>query len=146
MEKELKVTMIENGTVIDHLTPGSALRIVNLLNLSTRLPVILAMNVDSPRHGKKDMIKIEDKVLSKEETDKISLIAPKATINIIKHGTVSDKRRVTPPEEVEGLLSCPNRKCVTNHEDCRTKFLKHGDKYKCRFCETQFRIDEFQLS
>jgi len=146
MDKALKVTMIENGTVIDHLSPGSALRIVNLLNLSTKLPVIIAMNVESPRHGKKDMIKIEDKVLSKDETDKISLISPKATINIIKAKKVSDKRRVTPPEEVKGLLVCPNKKCITNHEDCGTKFLKSGEKYKCYFCESQFRIDDFHLS
>ncbi len=146
MEKALKVTMIENGTVIDHLSPGSALRIVNLLKLSTKLPVIIAMNVESPRHGKKDMIKIEDKVLSKQETDKISLIAPKATINIIRSGKVSDKRRVAPPDEVRGLLVCPNRKCITNHEDCGTRFLKNGENYKCCFCESQFRIDDFHLS
>lgn len=145
MKGELKVTIIENGTVIDHLPAGSALRIVNLLDLSTKLPVIIAMNVDSPRQKRKDMVKIEDKFLSKQETDKLSLIAPNATINIIKKKKVSDKRKVTPPDEVKGLLDCPNKRCITNFEDCGTRFLKNGSNYKCYFCESQFTIDDFNL-
>ncbi len=145
MGNDMKVTMIENGTVIDHLSAGTGLRIVNLLKISARLPVIIAMNVDSPRHTKKDMIKIEDKMLSKEETDKISLIAPNATINIIKNRKVSDKRRVSPPDELKNLMKCPNMKCITNSEDCGTRFLKNGNNYKCCFCESQFKIDDFNL-
>ena len=45
--------------------------------------------------GKKDIVKIEHKYLKKEETDKISLIAPNATINIIRDGKLSEKRKMT---------------------------------------------------
>ncbi|UCD03326.1 MAG: aspartate carbamoyltransferase regulatory subunit [Candidatus Aenigmatarchaeota archaeon] len=145
MGEDLKVRMIENGTVIDHLPAGSAMHIAGLLNLSSNLPVIIAMNVESAREGKKDMVKIENKFLSRQETDKISFVAPNATINIIKNRKVKDKRRVNPPDELNDILECPNKKCITNMEDCGTKFLKKGQKYKCYFCESQFRIEEFNL-
>ena len=59
---------------------------------------------------------------------------------------MTDKRRVTPPKEVNGLLSCPNKKCITNFEGCVTRFNSDGEKYKCYFCESQFDINEFHLS
>ncbi len=144
MEDELKVTKIDRGTVLDHLPAGSAMSILGMFGLDKNL-VVAAMNVDSSKYGKKDMIKIEGRLLSREETDKISLIAPSATINIIKSKKVADKRRVSPPEEVRGVLTCPNKKCVTNVEECVTRFLKSGGKYKCCFCESQFAVKEFSL-
>lgn len=145
MVEDLKVRMIENGTVIDHLPGGSALRITNLLKLTSDNPIIIAMNVDSSRGKKKDMVKIEDKFLTRQESDKISFVAPNATINIIKHKKVSDKRRVSPPKEFNDILDCPNKKCITNFEDCGTKFTKTGQKYKCYFCESHFKIEDFNL-
>jgi aspartate carbamoyltransferase regulatory subunit len=144
MEDGLKVTKIDRGTVLDHLPAGTAMSILGMFSLDKNL-VVAAMNVDSSKHGKKDMIKIEGKLLSKEETDKIGLIAPSATINIIKSKQVADKRRVSPPQEVRGVLTCPNKKCITNVEECATRFLKRGEKYKCYFCESQFGVKEFSL-
>ena len=144
MEDRLKVTKIDRGTVLDHLPAGTAMSIMGMFGLEKNL-VVAAMNVDSSKHGKKDMIKIEGRLLSREETDKISLIAPNATINIIKSKKIADKRRVSPPEEVTGVLKCPNKKCVTNVEDCTTRFLKSGEKYKCYFCESQFSVKEFSI-
>jgi aspartate carbamoyltransferase regulatory subunit len=145
MTKELKVSRIEQGTVIDHLPAGTALKIAKILSIDTSMPFIIAMNVDSSKSRKKDMIKIENKFLSKEETDKISLIAPNATINIIKRQKVSGKRKVSPPAELNGILTCPNTECVTNREDCTTRFSKTGNKYKCHFCERRFSIEDFEM-
>ena len=146
MKDELKVTKISNGTVLDHLPPGSALSILDILDLNTSYPVIVAINVESSKYGKKDIIKIESVFLSKEETDEISLIAPNATINIIKNGIIEDKRKAKIPERLEGLLVCPNKKCITNFEKCRTRFLRESSKYRCYFCERLFKIEEFKFS
>jgi len=145
MKDGLKITMINQGTVIDHLPPGSALDITNLMNLDTNEPVIIAMNVESTKQGRKDMIKVEKKLLSKGETDRISLLAPGATINIIENGSVSGKRHVKPPGELKGTALCPNEKCVTNTEDCPTRFLMRNGKYKCYFCERSYAVEEVRL-
>ena len=83
--KELKVTPIKDGTVIDHITPGRALKVLRILKIpeSTSSVVSVAMNV-SGKMGKKDIVKVENRELDPKELDKIALIAPKATINIIR--------------------------------------------------------------
>lgn len=146
MNKELKVSRIENGTVIDHLPGGTALKVVGALGIKADSHLILAMNVDSGKSGRKDIVKIENRFLTKGETDRISLIAPKATINIIKGQKVTGKRQVVPPDALIGMLSCPNRNCITNAEKCQTHFAKAADgKYACRFCERRFSSEELGL-
>jgi aspartate carbamoyltransferase regulatory subunit len=146
MNKELKVSRIENGTVIDHLPGGTALKVVKALGLRPETHLILAMNVESGKSGRKDIVKIEDRFLSKDDTDRISLIAPNATINIIKGEKVTGKRQVLPPSELVGMLSCPNKNCITNAERCQTHFTKAGSgKYACRFCERRFSSEELGL-
>ena len=145
MRGDLKVSKIEQGTVIDHIPAGKALKIVKMLEIESDHPFIIAINVDSSKNGKKDMVKIEDKFLSKKETDKISLVAPSATINIIRKGRVSDKRKVAPPQELKGILTCPNRVCITNSEKCETRFSKKAGKYHCYFCERCFSIEDFEM-
>lgn len=145
MEKELKVTKIKDGTVLDHLSPGTALEIIQFLHLTGNSPLVIATNVDSTQHGQKDVVKIEDKFLSQEETNKLSLLSPNATINIIKNYEVKEKRGVERPELLERAVNCPNKKCVTNSEDCQTKFLREGEKYRCYHCERLFPIEKLHL-
>jgi aspartate carbamoyltransferase regulatory subunit len=146
MKEELKVSKIKNGTVIDHLAPSSALKIFNALNIGNSSgPVIVAVNVESSAHGRKDLIKIENRFLSKEETDKLSILSPKATINIIRDYAVVEKRGVKRPDILKRVVVCPNKKCVTNFEPCETRFLKEGDNYRCYFCERVFKIGELKV-
>lgn len=42
------------------------------------------MNVSSKEIGRKDIVKIENRELNHEELDQIALIAPKASVNIIR--------------------------------------------------------------
>ena len=146
MKDDLKVNRIEQGTVIDHLPAGSVLNIIGMLNLGCSEQTIIAMNVSSSNHRRKDMVKFENKFLSKDETDKISLVAPKATINIIKNGRVTDKRKTKAPDKLVGLLVCPNKNCITNFEICDTKFIRDDRKYRCYFCERVFKIKDFRLA
>ena len=140
-EKELKIEKIKNGTVIDHLPGGTAPRVMHILGINNKwdVPVSVAMNAPSKREGKKDIVKVEDRLLGKEETDKLGLIANNATINLIKDYKVSEKHHVSLPEEVEGILKCPNPQCVTNKgEPIVTKFKVESEepvRLRCGFCE-----------
>ncbi|MBI4393642.1 MAG: aspartate carbamoyltransferase regulatory subunit [Euryarchaeota archaeon] len=119
-QKEMKVSPIRNGTVIDHITPGMALKVLRILGLpreGSRSVVSAIMNVPSESGRRKDIVKIEDRELEPEEVDRISLIAPNATINIIRDYEVAEKHKVALPERAEGTVACSNPNCITNARD-----------------------------
>jgi aspartate carbamoyltransferase regulatory subunit len=140
--KELKVTPIKNGTVIDHIPPGFALKVLHVLKIpeETSSAVSVAMNVKS-KMGKKDIVKIENKELDKREVNKISLIAPKATINIIRGYEVVKKHRVQLPDEIVGIVKCSNPTCISNsREPVESRFIlvsKDPLHIKCYYCERE---------
>lgn len=141
-EHELRVAKIRNGTVIDHVTGGQALNVLSILGIdgSAGLSVSVGMNVPSDRLGRKDVVKVENRELSQSEVDVISLIAPEATINIIREFDVVQKNRVDRPETVVGLLSCPNHNCITNgNEPVETKFTVVDEGVRCTYCGTIIR-------
>ena len=140
--QELKVQPIRNGTVIDHISPGRAITVLKILGmprLGWTSTITAAMNVPSSR-GRKDILKIEDRELDGNEVNKISLIAPNATINIVREYEVVNKHRVELPEKVSGLVKCPNPNCVTNHEPVKTSFLvvsRDPVKLHCGYCDRE---------
>jgi aspartate carbamoyltransferase regulatory subunit len=140
--KELKVTPIKDGTVIDHITPGRALKVLRVLKIpeSTFSIVSVLMNVNGKK-GKKDIVKIENRELDPKEVDKIALIAPKATINIIRDYEVIKKHKVELPEEVVGLTKCSNPTCISNaREPVESRFqviTKDPLRIKCYYCERE---------
>ena len=141
-DRELRVAKIRNGTVIDHVTGGQALNVLSILGIdgSEGLGVSVGMNVPSDRLGRKDVVKVEDRELSQSEVDVISLIAPEATINIIRDYEVVEKNRVDRPKSVIGLLSCPNRNCITNaNEPVETRFDVVDEGVRCTYCGTIIR-------
>jgi len=141
-DRELRVSKIRNGTVIDHVSGGQALNVLSILGIdgSEGLGVSVVLNVPSDRLGLKDVVKVEDRELSQSEVDVISLIAPEATINIIREFDVVEKNRVDRPETVIGLLSCPNRNCITNaNEPVETKFDVVDEGVRCTYCGTIIR-------
>jgi aspartate carbamoyltransferase regulatory subunit len=143
-EEELRVSKIENGTVIDHVPGGKALHVLAILGIDgTGGEVVsIGMNVPSERLGRKDVVKVESRELSQSEVDVLSLIAPAATINIIDDFEVLDKRRVSRPDSVSGVLECPNVNCITSeNEPVETKFDVLDDGVRCVYCETIIRQD-----
>ena len=120
--KEIKVSAIEKGTVIDHIPAGKVLKVVDILNLKKNDTVMIGINLSSNKIGKKDIIKIDQRELSENEVNSIALIAPKATMTIIKDFKVSKKIEMEMPDYVEGLIACPNPTCVTNVEGIKSKF------------------------
>ena len=141
MENKLRVRKIRNGTVIDHIPAGLALDVLKILNITGKEGVVVAvvMNVDSKKLGKKDIVKIEDVYLDEKTVNKIALIAPSATINIVKEYNVVSKRRVEIPLKVRGILKCINPNCITNQprEPIESSFTVISRKpivIKCDYC------------
>jgi len=151
-KEELKVSKIAEGTVIDHIQAGLAPLVLRILGIDRGFPdsAIVAMNVRSPRYGKKDIVKVEGQFLDEGTINKIALISPQATINIIKDYRVVEKRKVKLPERLVGIVKCPNRNCITNSpEGVATIFLaeRHDDRVKlrCHYCEETLGLDEVEL-
>ena len=141
-ETELRVSKIEDGTVIDHITGGQAVNVLAILGIdgTSGEEVSVGMNVPSDRLGRKDVVKVEGRELSQDEVDVLSLIAPAATINIIREFDVAEKHRVSRPAEVTGVLSCPNANCITTESepvDSRFEVLEEG--VRCTYCDTIIR-------
>ena len=118
-DRQLRVSKIRDGTVIDHLPAGTALSVLAILGIdgSNGEGVSVGMNVRSGRIATKDIVKVEGRELSQEEVDVIAIIAPVATINIIRGYEVAEKTRVETPTAVEGVLRCPNPNCITNEDE-----------------------------
>jgi len=143
-ERELRVSKIRNGTVIDHVAGGQALNVLAILGIdgSEGFGVSIGMNVPSDRLGRKDVVKVEERELSQSEVDVLSLIAPEATINIIRDYEVVEKNRVERPDSVTGVLSCPNHNCITNEDEpVRPRFDVVSEGVRCGYCSEIIRED-----
>jgi len=147
VEEPLRVRKIREGTVIDHIPAGLALTVIQILGITGREGNVIAMvmNVDSRKLGKKDILKIEGRELRSEEVNKVALVAPTATINIVKDFTVVKKFRVDLPSEIRGIISCPNPTCITRREKIEPVFKvisKNPLKLKCDYCGTYINKKE----
>ncbi|MFW5911126.1 MAG: aspartate carbamoyltransferase regulatory subunit [Halolamina sp.] len=141
-DHELRVSKIRDGTVLDHLPGGSALNVLAMLGIdgSEGTGVSVAMNVPSGRLGTKDVVKVEERELSQDEVDVLSLIAPRATVNIVREYEVREKKQAERPDTVVGLLACPNSSCITNDtEPVETRFEVLDDGVRCDYCEEIIR-------
>ncbi len=137
--EELKIRPIEDGTVIDHIPRGQSLNVLRVLGVdtSTRDVVSVAMNVPSDAMGRKDIVKVEDREIGSKEADIIALIAPDATVNVVRDFEVRDKYEVSMPDEIRGVLNCPNPNCITNtREPVETVFDVRDGEIRCDYCGT----------
>lgn len=139
-ETTLRVSKIKDGTVIDHITAGHALDVLKILGISGRVNgvVTVGINVPSKTLGLKDMVKIEGRELKSEEVDKIALLAPHASINIIRDYKVIDKQLVKLPNMIHETVKCANPACVSNSkEPVNSKFYVDSEeplRLRCHYC------------
>ena len=136
-----RVTAIRNGTVIDHVPSGQALTVLKMLGIDGRMsnPVSLVMNVPSKKMGSKDIIKVEDRELTQDELDRLALIAPKASVAIIRSYTVAEKREVSIGSELVNIARCTFSNCITINprepQDHRLKVVNTDPiELRCRYC------------
>jgi aspartate carbamoyltransferase regulatory subunit len=147
--KELTVSAIKNGTVIDHIPADRLFKVLSILNIDVMNSTItIGNNLESKRLGRKGIIKISEKQPSMDDINKIALVAPTARINIIKDYNVVEKNQVEIPEKIRGIFKCMNPKCITNHEDMLTHFAvveKNGKlQLKCHYCEKLTDQEHFE--
>lgn len=138
-QKELKVSAIKNGTVIDHIPANNLFKVISLLGLENiSNQITFGTNLESQRLGRKSIIKVADKFFADDEINKIALVAPQAKLNIIRDYEVVEKKTVCVPDEVIGYVKCFNPKCITNNENIKTRFRTIGKEpleLKCHYCE-----------
>jgi len=138
--QELYVRKIKDGTVIDHITPGFALDVLKILGINGKdgEVVSVALNVESKLLHHKDIVKIQNRELKPSEVDKIALIAPNATINIIRNYDVASKKVVELPPSIRGIIKCDNPSCISNsREPVEPRFgvdRKEPIRVRCYFC------------
>jgi aspartate carbamoyltransferase regulatory subunit len=147
---QLLVRRIKEGTVIDHIDPGKAFNVLKTLNITGKEGniVTVALNVPSSKKNKKDIIKVENRFLKNSDTDKIALISPHATINIIKNYKVSEKRKIQVPDSISRIFKCTNINCISNEEIGISPTIFVLDKakivLKCKYCARLIDINELQ--
>lgn len=148
-KQELKIEAIENGTVIDHITANKSLHILKILGLpdNETQNITIAMNVSSSEIGRKDILKIENRELNHEELNQIALIAPKATVNIIRNFEPVKKDKIILPDEITSIIECTNPKCITNYENEPIKPVfnvinKYPPVVRCHYCEKLIRTED----
>jgi aspartate carbamoyltransferase regulatory subunit len=140
----LLISPIQSGTVIDHISGGEALNVLKIIGITgaTTESISVATNVKSSKIGKKDIVKIENRELCKEEVDRIALIAPHATISIIRDFDVCEKKGVEIPAFLIGVVRCPNPGCISNtNEPVPSKFEVLPKGLHCLYCEWMITKD-----
>lgn len=146
--KELVVSAIENGTVIDHIPNDTVFQVISILNLDrTDKQVLFGTNFISAKYGKKGIIKIRDQFFANEEINKIALVAPTATLIEIRNYEVVSKKRVEIPKGIVKIIKCINPNCITNHQNIETRFeVRHVDdalRLHCHYCEKYTKQENF---
>lgn len=118
-DENILVKKIKNGTVIDHIPAGLSILVLKVLGITKeeRNKVAVLMNAESRKIGRKDIVKVENRELSPQEVQKVAIIAPNATLNIIRDFKVERKVKLYPPKKVMGILRCSNPYCISNKSE-----------------------------
>ncbi len=138
-KKRLEVIALENGTVIDHITADSLFEVISILGLDkSKNKITFGTNLESKKLGLKAIIKISNQFFEQDDINRIALVAPQASLNIIHDFNVTEKKIVEIPDEIKGIAKCFNPKCITNNDKVTTKFnvvSKENLALRCFYCE-----------
>ena len=145
-KKERLVAAIEHGTVIDHIPASKTYQVASLLGLfDLTTPVTIGFNYPSQKVGNKGIIKVSNKFFTDDEISRLSVVAPKVILNIIRDYEVVAKKTVETPDEIRGIVKCNNPKCITNNEPMKTHFHVEGSTLTCHYCEKEQDISKVEL-
>ena len=147
--KQLSVSAIQNGTVIDHIPAKNLFKVIQILGLDRfDNQITFGTNLESKKLGKKAIIKISGKYFADDDINRIALVAPDAKLNIIKDYEVIEKKVVEVPDTITGIARCMNPKCITNFEPVTTRFKvvsKKNVALKCYYCEKITNQENLQI-
>ena len=100
--KQLSVSAIQNGTVIDHVPAKNLFKVIQILGLDRiDSQITFGTNLESKKLGRKAIIKISEKFFADDDINRIALVAPDAKLNIIKDYEVVEKKVVEVPVAAE---------------------------------------------
>jgi aspartate carbamoyltransferase regulatory subunit len=147
--KQMSVSAIQNGTVIDHVPASNLFKVIQILGLD-RIDnqITFGTNLESKKLGRKAIIKISGVFFEDEDINRIALVAPDAKLNIIKDYEVVEKKVVVVPDYIIGIAKCMNPKCITNFEAVKTRFKvvsKKNVALKCHYCEKITNQENMQI-
>ena len=151
-QSELMVRRIKEGTVIDHIDEGKGLQVLNALGIDGKdgSLITIALNVPSGKFKKKDIIKVENKFLKDDDTNKLAVIVPNATSNIIKNYKLVEKKRFSLPNEVDRIFRCSYPECITNSTEHIESIMdvmdKEGRVLKCRYCSRVLDVNQLRYN
>lgn len=147
--KQLSVSAIQNGTVIDHVPSRNLFKVIQILGLDhIDNQITFGTNLESKKLGTKAIIKISDMFFADDDINRIALVAPDAKLNIIRDYEVVEKKVVEVPDEIVGIAKCMNPTCITNHEKVTTRFRvisKKNVTLKCYYCEKITNQENMQI-
>lgn len=147
--KQLSVSAIESGTVIDHIPAKTLFKVISILGLDhIDSQITFGTNLESKKLGRKAIIKISGKFFEDNDINRIALVAPEAKLNIIKDYEVVEKKVVEVPDAIVGIAKCMNPKCITNYEKVTTRFRvvsKKNVALKCHYCEKITNQENLQI-
>jgi len=145
-KKERLVAAIQHGTVIDHIPADKTYQVASLLGLfDLKTPVTIGINYPSQKVGNKGIIKVSDKFFSDDEISRLSVVAPKVILSIIRDYEVVEKKTVDTPNEIFGIVKCNNPKCITNNEPMPTHFHVTDGILTFHYCENEQDINKVEL-
>jgi aspartate carbamoyltransferase regulatory subunit len=151
-ESNLIVRRIKDGTVIDHIEAGKGLKVLEALGIDGKdgNVITIALNVPSGKYNKKDIIKVENRYLEDYDTNKLAVISPKASINIIKDYKLVEKRRVFLPNKIEKIFRCSNPDCITNSHEHIESIMEVIDKtgliLRCKYCTRILDVNQLKYN
>lgn len=150
MKRELNVSALQSGTVIDHIPAHALFPVINVLKLDNlgEGMITFGTNLDSKRLGKKGIIKLSGVFFEESDINKIALFAPHAILNIIRDYEVVEKKSITMPKEITGIVKCQNPVCVTNNEHVVPRYEVISvapATLRCHYCEKLTEGDDFKL-
>lgn len=136
----MEVTSITDGIIIDHVPAGTALKVLSYLHIDpSTASIALIMNATSNRFGSKDIIKIQNAPDINLEV--LGLIAPNATVDVVKDSIIVAKRHPHLPQQVRNVLVCANPRCVTSSErgvEQRFHLANAATgEYRCDYCDEE---------
>ncbi len=146
--KQKQVAALRHGTVIDHLSPGMALKALEMIGVPQEGAALIGVNLKSGKAGRKDILKLENVELSQEHIENLAVLGPNASVCYIREYEVVKKVRVKLPETLEGVLRCPNPNCITNHDRIATRFdveRTSPTQVRCAYCERLISEEELVL-
>ncbi len=143
LDDSATISLIENGSVLDHIPAGKGWRLFLLLQLEKhKNRSLVGCNLPSKTLGKKDLIKIEGREIERGEASRLAIFAPSTTVVIIRNSAVVHKYQVPLPESIDHVVVCPNPHCITNHEKTNRRVLieKGGRQamLSCAYCGRSF--------